>query len=298
MIADEVAKAQRDGVPVVALETTILSHGMPYPQNVKTALEVEQIVRANGAVPATIAVLDGRLRAGLSAGELERIGKADGMLKLSRADLAYAVSAQRSGATTVAATMICAKIAGIRVFATGGIGGVHRGADRTMDVSADLYELARTDVAVVCAGAKALLDLPRTLEVLETLGVPVVGYGTDEFPAFWSASSGLPVQLRVDSPAQAAALVRTQDALGMGSGTLIAVPVPQDAELPRTEIESAIECAVAQAQEEGIHGKALTPWLLDRILTITGGRSLDANVALIKNNAAVAAQIAAALCRS
>jgi pseudouridine-5'-phosphate glycosidase len=289
---DEVARALERGAPIVALETTILSHGMPYPQNLETALALEAIVREEGAVPATIAVSAGRIHVGLAPGQLERFATARDVLKLSRADLPYAVASGKDGATTVAATMLCAHLAGISVFATGGIGGVHRGAERTMDVSADLEELARTPVAVVCAGAKALLDLPKTLEVLETRGVPVIGFRTGDFPAFWSRSSGLAVPIRYDEAEDIARFVRVKRELGIESGTLIVNPIPEADEIPRAQIDCAIEAAVNDARSAHVNGKAVTPWLLDRILQLTGGRSLTANVALVKNNARLAARIA------
>lgn len=292
-IGDEVASALAARKPVVALETTILSHGMPYPRNVQTANEVERIIREAGAVPATIAILGGRIRVGLTAAELERVGTAKDVLKLSRADLPYALATGRDGATTVAATMICAHLAGIRVFATGGIGGVHRGFERTMDVSADLQELAQTPVVVVCAGAKALLDLPRTLELLETLGVPVISYGSDEFPAFWSRQSGLRAPLRLNSAAEIARFAIAKRDLDLTGGTLVVNPIPEADEIPSGEMSRHIEAAVADAQQAGVSGKAVTPWLLDRILQLTGGKSLEANVALVKNNARLAARIAA-----
>lgn len=291
----EVREARESRKAIVALETTILSHGMPYPQNVQTANAVEQIVRDCGAVPASIALLDGTIRVGLDAQHIELIGRGTGVTKVSRADLACALANNVSGATTVAATMICAQLAGIRVFATGGIGGVHRGAETTMDVSADLYELARTRVCVVCAGAKALLDIPKTLEVLETLGVPVLGYRTSEFPAFWSSSSGLRVTQRCESAEEIAAVVRAQEALGLNAGTLVTVPVPPEDAIPREQMEAWIERAVAESSSACITGKDVTPWLLNRIYELTNGRSLDANIALIKKNAAVAAAIAVAL---
>jgi pseudouridine-5'-phosphate glycosidase len=294
-IAPEIVAALASRAPIVALETTIVTHGMPYPQNVSTALSVEAIVREAGAVPATIAVIDGSIRIGLGAEELEWLATARDILKLSRADLPYALATGRHGATTVAATMICAHLAGIGVFATGGIGGVHRGAETTMDVSADLEELARTPVAVVCAGAKALLDLPKTLEVLETRGVPVVCYRCDEFPAFWSRSSGLRAPLRLDEPEAIARLIRAQRELGLAGGTVIANPIPVDDEIPAPEMNEHIERAVAEARRDGIGGKALTPFLLDRLMSNTAGRSLDANIALVKNNAQLAARIARAL---
>ncbi|MFN8830789.1 MAG: pseudouridine-5'-phosphate glycosidase [Labrys sp. (in: a-proteobacteria)] len=290
-----VAAARAAGRPIVALESTIITHGMPYPDNVATARRVEAAVRAEGAEPATIVVIDGEIHVGLDDAMLDEVGRSQGFLKLSRADLGYAVAMKRNGSTTVAATMIGAALAGIEVFATGGIGGVHRGAETSFDISADLQELARTPVCVVCAGAKAILDLPKTLEVLETLGVPVVGYGVDELPAFWSRSSGLRAPLRVDEPADVARMIRMRARLGLSGGVLVANPIPADAEIPAADINPAIEAAVAAAEAEGIGGKALTPYLLSRILAITQGRSLTANIALVENNARVAARIARAL---
>ncbi|HEX5275681.1 MAG TPA: pseudouridine-5'-phosphate glycosidase [Candidatus Rubrimentiphilum sp.] len=291
-IAAGVAAALSRSAPVVALESTIVSHGMPYPENLETALAVERIVRESGAVPATIAVVGGRVKIGLTEDEFERIGRASDVLKLSRADLPHAIAARRDGATTVAATMLLADLAGIDVFATGGVGGVHRGAGRTFDISADLYELARTPVTVVCSGAKALLDLPATLEMLETLGVPAIVYRSDEFPAFWSRESGLPSPLRYDSAREIAGFVQTQRSLGLSSGTLVANPVDPADQIPRAEMEPWIACAAAEAQEAGISGKAVTPWLLERISRLSSGRSLAANVALVKSNGRLAAEIA------
>jgi pseudouridine-5'-phosphate glycosidase len=291
----EVATALKSGRPVVALETTIVSHGMPWPQNLETALAVEDIVREGGAVPASIAVADGAVHVGLDRGGLEALAKAKDVLKLSRADLPYAIAAGRRGATTVAATMIAARLAGIGVFATGGIGGVHRGAETSFDISADLTELARTDVLVVAAGAKALLDLPKTLEVLETLGVPVVCYGSDVFPAFWSRSSGLPAPIRLDDPAAIARFVAARRALSFEGGVLVANPVPAADEIPAAEILGHIEAAQAEAVAARVAGKAVTPFLLDAILKRTGGQSLVTNIALVKNNARLAAAIAVAL---
>ncbi len=293
-LSPEVRDALGRGAPVVALESTIVTHGMPYPENVSTARAVEAAVRAGGAVPATIVVLDGRIRVGLSDDEIEALGRARGAMKLSRADLAFAVAARRDGSTTVAATMICAHLAGIRVFATGGIGGVHRGMEATLDVSADLDELGRTPVTVVCAGAKALLDLPRTLEYLETRGVPVVGYRTDRFPAFWSRDSGLPAPLRLDSAAEIAALAAAQRRLGLAGGVLVANPVAEADEIPAAEIAAHIDEAVADAGRRGIVAKGVTPFILSRMLELTEGRSLRTNVALILGNARLAAEIAAA----
>ncbi len=292
---DEVRDAKTRNLPLVALETTILSHGMPYPHNLETARALEAIVREGGAVPATIAIIGGTIYVGLSSAQLERLATAKDVLKLSRADLAYAISTGRDGATTVAATMLCAHLAGIDVFATGGIGGVHRGAETSMDVSADLEELARTPVAVVCAGAKALLDIPKTLEVLETRGVAAIGYRTDEFPAFWSRGSGLPAPMRLDSPQELARFIGTQRALGITSGTLVANPVPEADEIPAAEMTHYIETAIHECNAAGIAGKAVTPWLLDRILHLTGGRSLTTNIALVKNNARLGAALATAL---
>ncbi len=297
-IAPEVQSALSQGGAVVALESTIITHGMPYPQNVATAREVEAVVRENGAVPATIAIIEGRIKIGLSNGELEWLGTAKDVMKLSRADLPFAVAAKRHGATTVAATMICAHLAGIRVFATGGIGGVHQGVEATMDISADLDELARTPVAVICAGAKAILDLPRTLEYLETRGVPVVGYRTDRFPAFWSRTSELPVPLRLDSPEAMADLIRTKEALGLEGGVLVANPVPGADEIPANEMKTFIDTAVAEAKARGVTGKGVTPFLLSYLFERTGGRSLATNIALVKNNAALAGQLAACLARA
>jgi pseudouridylate synthase len=295
LISDEVAASLAARRAVVALETTIVSHGMPWPENLETALAVEEIIRAAGAIPASIAVLGGKLRVGLGRGELESLAKARDVLKLSRADLAFGLVSGRPGATTVAATMIVAKLAGIDIFATGGIGGVHRGAAESFDVSADLQELARSEVVVVAAGAKALLDLPKTLEVLETLGVPVVCYGSDEFPAFWSRASGLPAPLRLDRPAEIAELWRARAGLGLAGGMLIANPVLAADEIPASVMAAHIEAAQRDAVRARITGKAVTPFLLDRILQSTGGRSLTTNIALIKNNARLGAEIALAM---
>jgi len=291
----EVAAAQRAGKPVVALESTIITHGLPWPDNLATARSVEAAVRAAGATPATIAVIGGRIRVGLADDDLETLARARNVAKLSRADLADCIAQGRDGSTTVAATMICARLAGIAVFATGGIGGVHRGAETSFDISADLEELARTPVTVVCAGAKAILDLPKTLEALETRGVPVIGYRTDAFPAFWSRDSGLPAPLRMDSAGAIAAAHRIRAELGIGGGQLVANPIPPEAEIPFGRIGPLIDAAVAQAAAEGISGKAVTPFLLARVLEATEGRSMAANVALIENNARLAAEIAAAL---
>lgn len=291
----EVAEARANNAAIVALESTIITHGMPYPQNVETARRVEAEVRAAGAVPATIAVMGGRVHVGLSDAELDRLAQAKGVMKLSRADLAACVALGRTGATTVAATMICAHLAGIAVFATGGIGGVHRGAETSFDISADLQELGRTPVTVVAAGAKAILDLPKTLEVLETLGVPVIAVGQDEFPAFWSRSSGLSAPLRMDSAAEIAAAHVMRGRLGLGGGQLVANPIPVEAEIPRAEITPFIEEALAVAESGKVSAKGVTPFLLQRLFELTGGRSLEANIALVLNNARLASAIARAI---
>jgi len=292
-IQPQVQKALNANSPVVALESALISHGLSYPQNLETARALEQAVRENGTVPATIAIIEGKIRVGLTEGELERLATEKGVRKVSRRDLPIAVARGEDGATTVAATMYVAALAGIEVVATGGIGGVHRG--QSADISADLPELAQTRVAVVCSGAKAILDLPLTLEWLETHGVPILGYETDEFPAFYSRQSGLPVDIRVDTPEEAARIIRTKWELGLEGGVLVTVSVPEEAELPREVAEHAIERALAAAEEGGITGKTLTPFLLSQIVHITEGRSMAANVALLKNNAAVAARIASAL---
>jgi len=291
----EVAAARADGAPIVALESTIITHGMPFPQNVEAARAVEAEIGAHGAVPATIAIMDGQIHIGLTAAELDRLGQAPHVAKLSRADLAACLAMGGIGATTVAATMICAHLAGIKVFATGGIGGVHRGAETSFDISADLMELAATPVTVVAAGAKAILDLPKTLEVLETQGVPVIAFGQDEFPAFWSRSSGLKAPLRMDDPARIAAAHQMRGRLGLPGGQLVANPIPAEAEIPREAINPAIEAALAEAEAQGIAAKEVTPFLLDRIFQITGGRSLAANIALVLANARLGAAIAKAM---
>ncbi len=293
----EVAAALAEGAAVVALESTIVTHGLPWPRNLEVARAVEAAVRDQGAVPATIAVLGGRIRVGLDAGQLEGLARAAGIAKLSRADLAAQIALGGDGSTTVAATMICARLAGIECFATGGIGGVHRGAAQSFDLSADLDELAATAVTVVCAGAKAILDLPKTLEALETRGVPVIGWRTEAFPAFWSRDSGLACPLRMDSEDQVARAHRLRAALGIAGGQLVVNPIPEAAEIPSAEIAPMIDAAVAQAEAEGISGKEVTPFLLARVLDATRGRSLEANVALVENNARLAARIALALQR-
>ncbi len=291
----EVAGALTAGRPVVALESTIITHGMPYPQNLDMARGVEQLIRAQGATPATIAVMDGQLMIGLEDEQLETLAQRSDAAKLSRADMAICMAQGGTGATTVAATMIAARLAGIEVFATGGIGGVHRGAELSFDVSADLQELAQTPVTVVAAGAKAILDIPKTLEMLETLGVPVIAYGQDSLPAFWSATSALAAPQRLDTPAEIAAAHRMRGALGLPGGQLIANPVPLADEIPHAEIAPIIEQALSEAEAQGITAKSVTPFLLSRIFELTDGRSLTTNIALVRNNARLASEIACAL---
>ena len=295
-ISPEVQAALAEGKPVVALESTIISHGMPYPQNVETAMNVEQIVRQNGAVPATIAIIGGKLKAGLSADEIEYLGKKGyAVTKASRRDLPVLVARGEDGATTVATTMIIAAMAGIKVFATGGIGGVHRGAEVTMDISADLEELARTPVLVVCAGAKSILDLGLTLEYLETKGVPVIGYGTEELPAFYTRKSGFGVDYRLDTPEEVAAAFRAKLEMDLGGGMLVTNPIPEQYSMDPDVINKAINEAVAEANAQGIRGKQTTPFLLAKIKDITGGDSLASNIRLVYNNAALAAKVAGQL---
>ena len=297
-ISPEVQQALAEGKPVVALESTIISHGMPYPKNVETAMLVEKTIRENGAVPATIAIIGGRLKAGLSADEIEYLGKSGRKVaKVSRRDLAAIVARGADGATTVTTTMIIAHMAGISVFATGGIGGVHRGAETTMDISADLEELGSTPVMVVCAGAKSILDLGLTLEYLETKGVPVVGYGTDELPAFYTRRSGFGVDYRVDSPAELAAMFKAQQELGMKGGILVTNPIPEQYAMDKEVIDAAIDQAIAESKAQGIHGKETTPFLLARVVELTGGDSLESNIQLVLNNAVVASKTAAELCK-
>ena len=286
----EVAQAIAEGKPVVALESTIISHGMPYPQNVETALNVERIVRENGAVPATIAIIGGRLKAGLTAEEIEYFGKKGRAIhKASRRDLAVLCAKGEDGATTVTTTMMIAHMAGIRFFATGGIGGVHRGAETTMDISADLEELARTPVMVVCAGAKSILDLGLTLEYLETKGVPVLGYQTEELPAFYTRSSGFGVDYRMDSPEELAAAFKAQNDMALGGGMLVTNPIPAEYSMPKDVIDAAIDQAIAECNAQGIKGKETTPFLLARVAEITGGDSLASNIRLVYNNAKLTA---------
>ena len=296
-VSSEVADALASGAPVVALESTIISHGMPYPRNVQTAREVEEIVRAGGATPATIAVLHGVPRIGLDDAELDLLGSDENVRKASIRDLPYIVAKREHGATTVASTMRLAALAGIRVFVTGGLGGVHRGAETTMDISADLTELSLTDVAVVSAGVKSLLDIGRTLEVLETLGVPVISVGADDFPSFYSRSSGFRSPLRLDTPGELAAAMKAKWDLGLAGGMVIANPIPKAAEMPQAEIGALIAQAVAEADEQGITGAAISPYLLGRIVELSGGASLEANIALVKDNARLGAAIAVAYAR-
>lgn len=295
--SQEVIEAREAGKPVVALESTIISHGMPYPQNVETAREVEEIIRENGAVPATIAILDGKIKIGLSNEDLEYLGQSKNVEKASRRDIPFLLSTKKNGATTVAATMICAELAGIEVFVTGGIGGVHREAETTMDISADLQELAQTNVAVVCAGAKSILDLGLTLEYLETQGVPVVGFGTDTLPAFYTRTSPFNVNFRLDSADEVAEMIKTKWELGLDGGIVLANPIPEENALDESFISKVIDQALAEAKEKQIEGKQVTPFLLGKVKELTDGKSLVANIALVKNNARVGAMIAASLAR-
>lgn len=293
--SSEVLEAKKNNKAIVALESTIISHGMPYPQNVETAKEVEDIIRKNGAVPATIAIIDGKIKIGLSDDEIEFLAKSDDIEKASRRDLPYLIANKKNGATTVAATMICAELAGIEVFVTGGIGGVHREAERTMDISADLQELAQTSVAVVCAGAKSILDIGLTLEYLETFGVPVVGYGTETLPAFYTRTSEFNVNFTVDEPQLAADMIRTKWELGLKGGVVIANPIPENDAMEESYITNIIETALNEAKESGISGKNVTPFLLSKVKELTKGTSLTANIALVKNNAEVGSRIAVEL---
>jgi pseudouridine-5'-phosphate glycosidase len=295
LFSPEVAAAREAGKPIVALESTIISHGMPYPQNVQTAREVEQVIRDAGAVPATIAIIDGRICVGLSDEQLELLGSSPSAMKVSRRDLPYVLAQGKLGATTVAATMICAHLAGIDVFVTGGIGGVHRGAETSFDISADLQELAHTSVAVVCAGVKSILDIGLTLEYLETHGVPVVSVGQPGFPAFFTRESGFKADFQLDTAQEQADFIRTKWRLGLAGGVVVSNPVPLDAAMPKDEIDRITEQALAEAGAQGVSGKAVTPFLLDRIKQLTGGRSLATNIALVKHNAQVGARLAVAL---
>ena len=289
-LAAEVRKAIDEGAPVVALESTVITHGLPYPQNLQLALDMEAEVRQQGAVPATVGVIEGQVFVGLDAGQLAALSQGEGLVKVSVRDYGPAVAKGLSGGTTVAGTLLAAHLTGLRIFATGGIGGVHRQAP--FDVSTDLVQLARTPLVVVCAGAKAILDIPATLEVLETYGVPVIGYQTDEFPAFYSRGSGLPVSARVDTPEQAARVAQAHWSLGMTSAVLVCVPPPAEEALPAEQVQGAIDQALAEAKEEDIHGQRVTPFLLGRVSELTKGSSMKANLALLRNNARVAGQIA------
>ncbi len=291
-IKPEVAEALAAGKPVVALESTIISHGMPYPRNVETALEVEKVIRQAGVMPATIAIIAGRLKVGLTPEEIEYLGTAKDVLKVSRRDFPLAIARKLDGATTVAGTMIVASMAGIRLFVTGGIGGVHRGAGESFDISADLEELKTTNVSVVCAGVKSILDIGATLEYLETAGVPVVTFGADEFPAFYSRRSGFAAECRLDEPAEVASLILAKDALGLRGGMLIACPVPEEDEIPYEKMDGVITEALKECEEKGIRGKRITPFLLSRVKDLTEGKSLEANIKLVLNNARIGAEIA------
>ncbi|SHH23758.1 pseudouridine-5'-phosphate glycosidase [Massilia sp. CF038] len=295
LFSPEVAAARAAGKPIVALESTIISHGMPYPQNVTTAREVEDIIRMAGAVPATIAIIDGKICVGLDAAQLELLGTSPDAMKVSRRDLAYVLATRRLGATTVAATMICAQLAGIDVFVTGGIGGVHRGAETSFDISADLQELARTSVAVVCAGVKSILDIGLTLEYLETHGVPVLSVGQPEFPAFFTRDSGFKADFQLDSATEQAAFIRAKWQLGLAGGVVVSNPVPASFAMPKEEIDRITEQALREAHDGGVTGKKVTPFLLARIKELTEGRSLVTNIALVKHNAQVGAELAVAL---
>jgi pseudouridine-5'-phosphate glycosidase len=295
LFSPEVIAAREAGKPIVALESTIISHGMPYPQNVQTAREVEQVIRDAGAVPATIAIIDGKICVGLSDEQLELLGSSPDAMKVSRRDLPYVLAQRKLGATTVAATMICAHLAGIDVFVTGGIGGVHRGAETSFDISADLQELAHTSVAVVCAGVKSILDIGLTLEYLETHGVPVVSVGQPGFPAFFTRESGFKADFQLDTPEEQAGFIRTKWRLGLSGGVVVSNPVPLEAAMPKEEIDRITEQALREADEQGVSGKAVTPFLLSRIKELTGGRSLATNIALVKHNALVGARLAVAL---
>ena len=293
-ISEEIQNSIKENGPVVALESTIISHGMPFPQNLETALEVERIIRKEGAIPATIAVVEGRIKIGLSNLELEQFAQGTKTVKVSSRDLPLVISQKQDGGTTVAATMICARMAGISIFVTGGIGGVHRGSEKTMDISGDLMELARTNVAVVCAGIKSILDIPRTLEYLETQGVPVIGYRTDEFPAFYTTTSGYSVQSRINTAEEIARCMKVKWELGLEGGMVIANPVLREDAMDEEVIGDAITKSLKEASEKGIDGKAVTPFLLERISQLTDGESLKTNIALVCNNALVGAKIASA----
>ena len=292
-IKPEVEKALEEGTPVVALESTIISHGMPYPKNVETSLAVEEVIRKNGAIPATIAIIEGRIKIGLTPEEIEYMAKADNVLKVSRRDFPLVISQKLDGATTVAGTMIAANMAGIKVFVTGGIGGVHRGAGESFDVSADLEELKMTDVTVVCAGVKSILDIGATLEYLETSGVPVITYGADSFPAFYSRESGFAAECRIDEPEKISALIRTKEQLGLRGGILVACPIPEEDEIPFEKMDVVIKQALKECEEKGVRGKRITPFLLSKVKDLTEGSSLEANIKLVLHNADVGSKIAA-----
>ena len=291
-IKPEVKEALEKGMPVVALESTIISHGMPYPKNVETALKVEEVIRNNGAIPATIAIIGGKVKVGLTPEEIEYLGTAKGVLKVSRRDFPVAVANKLDGATTVAGTMIAANMAGIKVFVTGGIGGVHRGAGESFDISADLEELKMTNVTVICAGVKSILDIPATLEYLETAGVLVVTYKEDEFPAFYSRKSGCPAELRIDSPEEIAEMIKAKDMMGLRGGVLVGCPVKAEDEIPFEKMEGVINEALAECEKEGVKGKRITPFLLSKVKDLTGGDSLETNIKLVLNNAELGAKIA------
>ena len=292
-IKPEVEKALEEGTPVVALESTIISHGMPYPKNVETSLAVEEVIRKNGAIPATIAIIEGRIKIGLTPEEIEYMAKADNVLKVSRRDFPLVISQKLDGATTVAGTMIAANMADIKVFVTGGIGGVHRGAGESFDVSADLEELKMTDVTVVCAGVKSILDIGATLEYLETSGVPVITYGADSFPAFYSRESGFAAECRIDEPEKISALIRTKEQLGLRGGILVACPIPEEDEIPFEKMDVVIKQALKECEEKGVRGKRITPFLLSKVKDLTEGSSLEANIKLVLHNADVGSKIAA-----
>lgn len=291
-IKPEVAKALEEGVPVIALESTIIAHGMPYPRNVETAIAVEDIIRKEGVMPATIAIIDGRIKIGLTKEEIEYLGTADNVLKVSRRDFPLVIAKKMNGATTVAGTMIAAHMAGIKMFVTGGIGGVHRGAGESFDISADLEELKMTDVTVVCAGVKSILDIGATLEYLETAGVPVVTYAADQFPAFYSRESGFPAECRLDEPKDIADMMNAKEQLGLRGGMLVACPIPQEDEIPFDKMDAVIQKALKECEEQGVKGKRITPFLLSRVKDMTEGHSLEANIQLVFNNARVGAKIA------
>ncbi len=291
-IKPEVTEALKAGKPVVALESTIIAHGMPYPKNVETAIKVEEVIKEGGAVPATIAIIDGRIKIGLTKEEIEYLGTADNVMKVSRRDFPLVIAKKLDGATTVAGTMIAASMAGIKLFVTGGIGGVHRGAGESFDISADLEELKMTDVAVVCAGVKSILDIGATLEYLETAGVPVVTFGADEFPAFYSRRSGFAAECRIDEAKDVAEMLRAKEALGLRGGMLIACPVPEEDEIPYEKMDGVIKEALAECEKQGVKGKRITPFLLSKVKDLTEGSSLEANIKLVLNNARIGAEIA------